>query len=100
MLDASATPTIPRGTCIGDSAWKLSADLEIELEYGVRFVVATSSLIGEYGHGLSRQEAIEDLLISLLDFRDSLRRIQEENHLADEHIETLNKLNVLLVEDN
>ena len=100
MLDTGTTSTIPRGTCIGDSVWKLSADLEIELEYGDKFVVATNSWIGEYGHGLTRQDAIDDLLTSLLDFRNSLHRIQEEKQLADELIETLSKLNLLLVKDN
>ena len=88
---------IRQGTIIGSSGWKLALDMEVELEYTGEYVIATNSWIDEYGHGDTREEAIEDLLISLVEFRDSLECQNQRSQLAEELLETLDKLNILLI---
>lgn len=88
---------INSGTPVGHAGWRLALDLGVDLEYSRGFVVATNSWIDEYGHGNTQQEAITDLLTSLVDFRESLERQSGENVLSDELVEILERLRILLV---
>ena len=85
------------GTYIGHAGWRLALDIGVDLEYGHGFVFAVNRWIDEYGHGNTQQEAITDLLTSLVDFRESLERQSAENALSDELVETLKRLRILLV---
>ena len=87
---------IPQGTFVGSSEWKLALDLGVDLEYTDKYVIATNSWIDEYGHGDTKQSAIEDLLVSLVDFYESLQQQQRESQLAEELCDALSKLNILL----
>jgi hypothetical protein len=87
------------GTYIGNAGWKLALDLGVDLEYGRGFVVAVNRWIDEYGHGNTQQEAITDLLTSLVDFRESLERQSNENVLSNELAEILERLRILLVRE-
>ena len=91
---------VPEGTSIGSSEWKLAQDLAVDLEYTEKYVIATNSWIDEYGHGDTKQHAIEDLLVSLVDLYKSLEQQKRESRLADELVDMLGKLNVLLVKGN
>ena len=88
---------ISAGTFIGDSEWKLALDLGVDLECTEKYVIATNSWLDEYGHGDTKQGAIEDLLVSLVDLYESLRRQKQESQLSDELVDALGKLNILLV---
>ena len=87
---------IPAAAAIGAAGWHLSLDLGVDLEYTDRYVIATSPWVDEYGYGDTKESAIADLLLSLLDLRQSLERQQGESQLSDELVATLSKLKVLL----
>jgi len=87
------------GTYIGHAGWRLALDLGVDLEYSRGLVVATNSWIDEYGHGNTLQEAITDLLTSLVDFRESLERQSGESVLSEELVEILERLRILLVQE-
>ena len=90
----------PAGIAIGASGWQLALDLGVDLEYTDRYVIAANSWVDEYGYGDTKESAIANLLLSLLDLRQSLERQQRESRLSDELVETLAKLNILLVADS
>ena len=90
---------IRSGTFIRDTGWKLALDIGVDLEYGRGFAVAVNRWIDEYGHGNTQQEAITDLLTSLVEFRESLERQSAESVLSEELVETLEKLRILLVQE-
>ena len=50
----------------------------------------------EYGYGDTKESALADLLLSLLDLYQSLERQKGERELSDELLATLDKLNTLL----
>ena len=99
MPNVKIASTIPRGTPIADSGWRLAQDLAVEYESDEKYVIATNPCVDEYGQGSSKVEALEDLLTSLLDLFESLREQQQEAELSDELVQTLEKLDALLVED-
>jgi hypothetical protein len=85
-------------TPIRGTGWKLAQDLGIDLKYDHGFVIATYVLVDEYGHGASAQQAINDLLTSLVDFRESLERQVAEHSLSSELVGILDKLRILLTQ--
>ena len=87
---------IPAAVAIGASGWHLALDLGVDLEYTDQYVIATSPWVDEYGCGDTKERAIADLLLSLLELRQSLERQQGESQLSDELLATLSKLKVLL----
>ncbi len=87
---------IPAAAAIGAAGWHLALDLGVDLEYTDRYVIATSPWVDEYGYGDTKESAIADLLLSLLELRQSLERQQGESELSDELVATLSKLKVLL----
>ena len=89
---------VAAGAPIPDSGWKLALDLGVDLEYTDRYVIAANSWVDEYGCGDTKESAIADLLTSLLDLRQSLERQQRESVLAEETLDILDKLTILLVE--
>ena len=97
MSNVGIVSTIPRGTRIGPTEWQLGLALTVEFQQTDKYVIATNSWIDEYGHGLTRAEAVADLLTSLLDLYQSLRQQQRDSQLADELLQTLAKLDSLLV---
>ena len=90
---------VNKDTAIDDSGWKLALDLGIELEYTSTSVIAVSPWIDDYGQGHSQQDAIKNLLLSLVDFRESLEERRQQAQLSGELAETLEKLRILLVRD-
>ena len=97
MPNVKVAATIGRGTRIPASEWKLASDLSVEVEHTDEYVIVTNSWLDEYGHGSTKSAAIEDLLTSFVDLYESLYEQQQEAELADELIETLGKLDSLLV---
>ena len=87
------------GEPIGASGWHLALDLGVDLEYTDGYVIATSTWVDEYGYGDTKESAIADLLLSLLELRQSLERQKGESELSDELVATLSKLKVLLTAD-
>lgn len=98
MPNVKIASIVPRGTPVADSGWRLAHDLAVEFESDEKYVIATNTCVDEYGHGSNRAEALGDLLTSLLGLFESLREQQQEAELADELVQTLEKLDALLVE--
>lgn len=71
---------IPKGTVIGDGFWRLGLDLIVEIRREGSNIVAIDHSVDEYGVGKSSEEALADLLLSLVDYRLSLEK--RENRLA------------------
>ena len=88
--------SIPAAAAIGASGWHLARDLAVELEYADGYVIATSAWGDEYGYGDTKESALADLLLSLLELRQSLERQKLESQLSDELLATRDKLNILL----
>ena len=99
-FDCREVGILPKGTSINCSNWMLSMDLGVELEYTKEYVISTNTWIDEYGYGSTKKEALKDLLTSLLDLYESLCEQQQKADLADELVETLEKLDCLLVRGN
>ena len=90
---------IPAAAAIGASGWQLTRPLAVDLEYADGYVVATSPWVDEYGYGDTKESALADLLLSLLELRQSLERQKGESELSAELLATLDKLNILLTAD-
>ena len=60
--------------CSWDDDWELTADLVVEIQTSGEEVLAVSHhlTVEEYGEGASVAEAIQDLLASLSEYRESL----------------------------
>ena len=84
------------GEPIGASGWHLALAMGVDLEYTDGYVIATSPWVDEYGYGDTKESAIADLLLSLLELRQSLERQKGESQLSDELAATLDQLNILL----
>lgn len=80
----------------GDFRWGLKTLLLVEVRTTQREVVALTWLttVEEYGLGLSLQEAIKDLLVSLSDYLRSLESL--EGQLAPSAQEDLRSLQTLM----
>ena len=72
--------------------------MAVEWQLSDAYVIAVNPWVDEYGHGDSEQEAREDLLMSLAEFRESLERQEVLGGLSDELIEILTKLRGLLAQ--
>ena len=90
---------IPAAAAIGASGWHLARALTVDLEYADGYVIATSAWVDEYGYGDTKESALADLLLSLLELRQSLERQKRESQLSDELLATLDNLNILLTAD-
>lgn len=90
---------IPAAAAIGASGWHLARALAVELEYADGYAIATSPWVDEYGYGDTKESALADLLLSLLDLRQSLERQKGERELSAELLATRDKLNILLTAD-
>ena len=90
---------VSKDTSIDDSGWKLALDMGIELEYASTGVIAVSPWIDDYGQGHSQQDAISNLLLSLVEFRESLEERRQQAQLSKELADVLEKLRILLVRD-
>lgn len=90
---------IPAAAAIGASGWHLTRELAVDLEYADGYVIATSAWGDEYGYGDTKESALADLLLSLLELRQSLERQKGESQLSAELLATLDKLNILLTAD-
>ena len=88
---------VNKDTIIGDTGWKLALDMGVALEYALNYVIATNPWIDDYGQGDTEQEATNDLLSSLVDFRESLERQCQDVELSEALAESLYKLQILLV---
>ena len=88
---------VNRDTIIGDTGWKLALDMGVALEYASTYVIATNPWVDDYGQGDTEQEATDDLLSSLVDFRESLERQSQAAELSEVLVESLYKLRILLV---
>ena len=60
--------------CSWDDDWELTADLVVEIQASGEEVLAVSHhlTVEEYGEGASVEEAVQDLLTSLSEYRESL----------------------------
>lgn len=60
--------------CRWDGDWELTADLVVEIQASGEEVLAVSHhlTVEEYGEGASVEEAVQDLLTSLSEYRESL----------------------------
>ena len=60
--------------CSWDGDWELTADLVVEIQASGEEVLAVSHhlTVEEYGEGASVEEAVQDLLTSLSEYRESL----------------------------
>ena len=87
---------IPAAAAIGASGGQLARALAVDLEYADGYVIATSTEGDEYGYGDTKESALADLLLSLLDLRQSLERQKGESQLSAELLATRDKLNILL----
>lgn len=88
---------VNKDTPIPGTRWKLGLDLGVNLDYTETSVVAASPWIDDYAVGESEQDAVRSLLLSLVDFRESLERRSARAQLSDELSDTLWKLGLLLV---
>ena len=86
--------TIPKGTIIGGGPWKTRLVSVAELRREGSKIVATNYNVDEYGIGDSSEEALADLLVSLVDYRASLEK--RENRLAAKEQSDLAWLKTLL----
>ena len=90
------TLRVPELTPVLGTGWMLATDLRVDLEYGPSGVTAWSPAVDDYGHGGSSFEAVRNLLLSLVDFRESLERRNLEGNLSEELSHLLTILKVLL----
>jgi hypothetical protein len=86
--------TIHKGTLIGGGPWKTGLDSVAELRREGSKIVAMYYNVDEYGIGDSSEEALADLLVSLVDYRASLEK--RENRLAAKEQSDLASLKTLL----
>ena len=78
-----------------DSRWELATDLTVFVQNSRREVLASTHMtVQEYGVGASLDEAIQDLLTSLSDYRESLET--RGNTLGKEALEDLGLLRALI----
>ena len=78
-----------------DSCWELATDLTVFVQTSRKEVLASTHMtVQEYGVGASLDEAIQDLLTSLSDYRESLET--RGNTLGKEALEDLRLLRVLI----
>lgn len=66
--------TIPKGTLIGGGPWKIRLDSVAELRREGSSIVAIHYNVDEYGIGETAEEALLDLLTSLVDYRAFLEK--------------------------
>ena len=77
------------------SCWELAIDLTVIVRASRREVLASTNMtVEEYGVGASLDEAIQDLLTSLSDYRESLET--RGNTLGKEALEDLGLLRALI----
>ena len=75
--------------------WTLASDLMVEIKTSDQEVLATTFLtVAEYGSGSSMEDAVDDLLTSLSEYRESLER--REERLGQSAVDDLAKLRKLL----
>ena len=74
--------TIAQGTLAGQSDWYLAKEIGVEVTYQDTGVIVSYAVVDEYGIGPSLEEAEHDLLVSLVEYRQSLER--RESRLSDE----------------
>ena len=87
---------VPVDTPVQGTGWTLATDLRVDIEYGPSGVTAWSPAVDDYGHGASSFEAVRNLLLSLVDFRESLERRNLEGNLSEELSDLLTTLKLLL----
>lgn len=85
---------ILQNTNIEGTSWKLGEDLIFLLSHQGCQVIAQAYQLDEYGIGSSLQEAIGDLLTSLVDYRESLEK--RAGQLGDTMFRHLQLLRLLL----
>ena len=78
--------------CSWGGDWELTADLAVEIQTFGEEVLAVSDhlTVEEYGEGASVAEAVQDLLTSLSEYRESLE--EREARLGAPAVEDLAKL--------
>lgn len=86
--------TIAKGTFIAGGPWKIATDSVAEIRHEGSNFIAVHYDVDEYGIGNSSEEAVADLLISLIDYRTSLEK--RENKLAAKERSDLDRLKRLL----
>ena len=78
-----------------DSCWELATDLTVIVRTSREEVLANTHMtVQEYGVGSTLDEAIQDLLTSLSDYRESLEA--REKTLGKEALEDLKQLRALI----
>lgn len=96
--DAAAVREIPHvipAQASWDSCWELTTDLTVIVQSSQKEMLArTDNTVREYGVGTSLDEAIQDLLTSLSDYRESLEA--REKTLGEEGLEDLRLLRALI----
>jgi len=85
---------IPRGTLVAGGPWKITLDVVVELRREGADIVAIYHEVDEYGTGKTHEEAMTDLLLSLVDYRASLEK--REKRLPTEEQTNLARLRLLL----
>src|SRR3989304_8651264 len=65
---------IGKGRLIVGTPWKVDFDLLVDWEYRETAFIAQIRGLDDYGVGTSTDKAIQDLLFSIADFRESLER--------------------------
>ena len=68
----SSFTTLPKGTAAVSSGWRLAQDIGVEVTYGETGVIVSFPLLDEYGIGREHDSAVQDLLLSLVEYRQSL----------------------------
>ena len=92
----SGISRIPEDTPVPGTTWRLATELRVDLDYSPLGVTAWSPIVDDYGYGADETQAVYDLLLSLVDFRDSLDRRSAEGNLSEELTGLLSTLNALL----
>ena len=82
--------------CTWDGDWELTADLVVEIQTSGKKVLAVSHhlTVEEYGEGTSVEEAVQDLLTSLSEYRESLE--EREARLGSSAAEDLAKMRSII----
>lgn len=91
-LDSEKELHVIPSDCSWDGDWELTADLVVEIQTSGEEVLAVSHhlTVEEYGQGGSVEEAVQDLLTSLSDYRESLE--EREARLGVSAVDDLAKL--------
>ena len=75
MIEGLYSVILVSGTFVPGTKWRLTEDLLVTFHTSELWgVVASDVWIEEYGHGKTKEDAVLDLLLSMVELRESLER--------------------------